>query len=171
MIQMMIELAAAPLTRDAFADFGDVIETHGHEPLIINEGTTQRFHDLAKVDVLDAGGAPLISIFRATPRPLPIAIKLMERHPHGSQAFMPLSDQPFLVVVAGAGDVIEPENLKAFVTNGAQGVSYAKNVWHHPILALGQVSDFLVVDRGPTNDNLQEYFFVDQDVIVQTHFQ
>jgi len=162
----MIKLVAVPLTREAFEGFGGVIETQGVEPKLINEGTTERFHDLAKVDVLDAGGTPLISIFRATPRPLPIAIKLMERHPLGTQAFMPLSDRPFLVVVADAGDVIEPENLKAFITNGAQGVSYAKNVWHHPVLALGDVSDFLVVDRGPTEDNLQEVFFADEDIHV-----
>ncbi len=166
MARMMVELEVKPLTREAFADFGDVIETDSVDPILINEGTTERFHDLAKVDVLDDGGVPLISIFRATPRPMPIAIKLMERHPLGSQAFMPLSDQPFLVVVAQAGDVIVPANLKAFITNGKQGVSYAKNVWHHPVLALGEVSDFLVVDRGPTSDNLQEFFFVDSDIVI-----
>ena len=162
----MIELAVVPLTREAFAGFGEVIETQGVESILINEGTTERFHDLAKVDVSDAGGIPLISIFRAAPRPLPIAIKLMERHPLGTQAFMPLSVQPFLVVVADAGDVIEPENLKAFITNGAQGVSYAKNVWHHPVLALGDVTDFLVVDRGPASDNLQEFFFAGSGVVI-----
>ena len=94
-------LVATPLTRAAFAPFGDVIAADAaahHYP--INEGTTERFHDLAKVDVSAAGGRPLISIFRARPRTLPFPLRMLERHPLGSQAFVPLTRLPYLVVVA-----------------------------------------------------------------------
>ncbi|MDB6011657.1 MAG: allA, partial [Gammaproteobacteria bacterium] len=54
-----IVLEAVPLTAAAFAPFGEVIETAGHLPRLINEGTSQRFDDLAPVDVLAHGGRPL----------------------------------------------------------------------------------------------------------------
>ncbi|ACC71766.1 ureidoglycolate lyase [Paraburkholderia phymatum] len=143
------------LTREAFAPFGDVIELDGARHYPINEGTTERYHDLAKVDVGTQGGRPLINVFRAQPRAWPIDIAMMERHPLGSQAFVPLSDAPYLIVVAPAGE-LDQSKLKAFSTHGWQGVNYAKGVWHHPLLALGRVSDFLVVDRGGEGPNCDE---------------
>jgi ureidoglycolate lyase len=86
---------------------------------------------------------------------LPFEITMMERHPLGSQAFIPLNDKPYLVVVAPAGELDESK-IRAFVTSGWQGVNYAKGVWHHPLLALGEVSDFIVVDRGGDGHNLNE---------------
>lgn len=155
----VLELKVEPLTRSAFAPFGDVIECDGAEHFSINEGTTERFHDLARVDVSADQGQPLISIFRATPRPLPIAVTMMERHPLASQAFMPLTQHPFLVIVAPDGDSVAPSALRLFCTNGRQGVNYRRNVWHHPVLALNEVCDFAVVDRGGPGTNLEEYFF------------
>lgn len=143
------------LTRDAFAPFGDVIELDGARHYPINEGTTERYHDLAKVDVNTHGGRPLINVFRAQPRAWPIEIAMMERHPLGSQAFVPLSDAPYLIVVAPAGD-LDPAKLRAFSTRGWQGVNYARGVWHHPLLALERVSDFLVFDRGGDGPNCDE---------------
>ena len=143
------------LTREAFAPFGDVIELDGARHYPINEGTTERYHDLARVDVSTQGGRPLINVFRAQPRAWPIDIAMMERHPLGSQAFVPLSDAPYLIVVAPAGD-LDPTKLRAFSTRGWQGVNYAKGVWHHPLLALERVSDFLVVDRGGDGPNCDE---------------
>ncbi|SIT42010.1 Ureidoglycolate lyase [Paraburkholderia piptadeniae] len=143
------------LTREAFAPFGDVIELEGARHYPINEGTTERYHDLAKVDVSTQGGRPLINVFRAQPRSWPIDIVMMERHPLGSQAFVPLSDAPYLIVVAPAGE-LDPTKLRAFLTRGWQGVNYAKGVWHHPLLALERVSDFLVVDRGGEGQNCDE---------------
>ncbi len=154
-----MELKARPLDRAAFAPFGEVIETHGAERFAINAGTTMRYHDLARIDVADQGGRPLINIFRAVPRALPLEITLMERHPLGSQAFIPLSGQPFLVVVAPAGERVEPADLRAFVAEGGQGVNYRKGVWHHTLIALEAVSDFLVIDRGGAGDNLDEVHF------------
>ncbi|BEU21285.1 ureidoglycolate lyase [Paraburkholderia sp. 22B1P] len=151
----MKALAIEPLTREAFAPFGDVIELEGAKQIPINLGTTIRYHDLAKVDVTDEGGRTLVNLFRGQPRALPFEITMMERHPLGSQAFIPLNDKPYLVVVAPAGELDESK-IRAFVTSGWQGVNYAKGVWHHPLLALGEVSDFVVVDRGGDGLNLNE---------------
>ncbi len=148
-----IVLTAGTLTREAFEPFGDVIETTGAECRIVNEGSARRFHDLAAIDVAAGGGRPLLSIFRARPVAPPLPIRLMERHPLGSQAFVPLSPRPFLVVVAPPGDAVAPGELRAFLTAPGQGVNYRRGVWHHPLLALGEESDFLVVDRGGPGAN------------------
>ncbi|OUL71599.1 ureidoglycolate lyase [Paraburkholderia hospita] len=151
----MKTLAIEPLTREAFAPFGDVIELEGAKQIPINLGTTIRYHDLAKVDITNEGGRTLVNLFRGQARVLPFEITMMERHPLGSQAFIPLNDKPYLVVVAPAGELDESK-IRAFVTSGWQGVNYAKGVWHHPLLALGEVSDFIVVDRGGDGHNLNE---------------
>ncbi|NHH79314.1 ureidoglycolate lyase [Burkholderia gladioli] len=151
----MKTLTIEALTRAAFAPFGDVIETEGARQIPINLGTTIRFHDLARVDVAEQGGYTLVNLFRGQPRELPFEVKMLERHPLGSQAFLPLSERPYLVVVAPAGE-LDPAQIRAFVSNGWQGVNYAKGVWHHPLIALGEVSDFVVVDRGGEGSNLNE---------------
>lgn len=151
----MNTLAIEPLTREAFAPFGDVIELAGAKQIPINLGTTIRYHDLANIDVETEGGRPLVNVFRGQPRTLPFEVKMMERHPLGSQAFAPLSDKPYLVVVAPAGE-LERSRIRAFVTRGWQGVNYAKGVWHHPLIALGEVSDFIVIDRDGEGTNLNE---------------
>ena len=158
-------LAIEPLTKAGFAPFGTVIERTDAEIVMINEGTTTRFHALSDVDVADSGGRPILSIFAGTPRPVPIVISMMERHPLGSQAFMPLSGQDWLVVVAPTnGDDSAPDfaGLRCFAARGDQGVSYAPHVWHHPLLVL-TAQDFLIVDRaGPAGEdsaaNLQEHW-------------
>ena len=151
-----IVLKAEPLTAATFAPFGDVIETAGRAPRLINEGTCERFDDLAPVDVLAEGGRPLISIFRAAARPLPFAVKALERHPLSSQAFYPLDGVPFLVVVAEPGDSVSAARIRAFRASGDQGVSYRRNTWHHALLAIGRTSHFLVVDRGGPGENCEE---------------
>ena len=149
-----LTLKPKALTREAFAPYGDVIACDGAERFWINEGTTERFHDLARVEM--GGGRTLISIFRAQPRPTPIALTVMERHPLGSQAFVTLERRPFLVVVAPPGPPPPPDSFEAFITDGNQGVNYHAGVWHHPVLALLQETDFLVVDRGGPGDNCDE---------------
>jgi ureidoglycolate lyase len=143
------------LTRASFAPFGEVIELDGARHFAINGGTTERYHDLAAVDVTAQGGRPLINLFRAQPRTLPVDITMMERHPLGSQAFIPLRQARYLVVVAPPGE-FDPARMRAFWTDAWQGVNYAKGVWHHPLLALDQVSDFVVVDRGGEGNNCDE---------------
>jgi ureidoglycolate lyase len=151
----MNTLAIEPLTRESFAPFGDVIELAGAKQIPINLGTTIRYHDLANIDVETEGGRPLVNVFRGQPRTLPFEVKMMERHPLGSQAFVPLTSKPYLIVVAPAGE-LECSRLRAFVTRAWQGVNYAKGVWHHPLIALGEVSDFIVIDRGGEGTNLNE---------------
>lgn len=151
-------LPVEPLTAEAFAPFGDVIQRADAERLLINEGTTVRFHDLAAVDVGRDGGHPLISIFRATPRPRPIAIRMMERHPLGSQAFYPLAPHDWLVVVCHGAAAPEAATLRCFRASGEQGVNYRPNTWHHPLLVL-QPQDFLAIDRGGPEKNLDEHWF------------
>ena len=158
---MTAVLAAQPLTRAAFAPFGDAIEADGAQHFEINNGSTTRFHDLARVDVAAEGGHTLVNIFRARPLPMPLTVAMMEKHPLGSQAFIPLEAAPFLVVVAPPGESVAPEDLRAFLTQGRQGVNYARGVWHHPVIALGQETDFLVIDRGGPGDNLAEFFFAE----------
>lgn len=154
-----LAIRAVPLTADAFRPFGEVIEAdNAAEIRLINNGTTTRFHDIAPVDVGDSDGRPLISIFRGKPFALPLEIVMLERHPLGSQAFMPLQDRPYLVVVA-PDEGGTPGTPVAFLSEGCAGVSYAKGTWHHPLIALQDVSDFLVVDRGGSGANLEEYSF------------
>jgi len=149
-------LRPRPLTPEAFAPFGDVISAEAaREAIDINAGWCVRFHDLAAVDVADEGGRACVSIFRARPLPPPIAIETMERHPLGSQAFMPLSGRDYLVVVAPAGP-FDRGAVAAFRAGGGQGVNYHKGVWHHFLLALEAPSDFLVIDRAGPGDNVEE---------------
>jgi ureidoglycolate lyase len=141
------------LTRENFAPFGDVIEVNDKaKNFSINEGFTQRYHDLADVDVTQEKGRTLINIFRSTPLEQPVSIKMMERHPLSSQAFIPMGPQPFLVVVAPKGEM-DITNIEVFLASSHQGVNYHKGTWHHYCLALHQVSDFIVVDRGGAGDN------------------
>lgn len=153
----MRELTAQPLTRAAFAPFGDVIETRGAEHFPINEGTTERYHDLAEVQLRGDDDRPLINIFRGQPFTIPVRVEMLERHPLGSQAFMPLDRRPYLVVVAPIGDTVRATDLHAFLARGDQGVNYHAGVWHHGLLALEAESDFLVIDRGGPGDNCETY--------------
>jgi ureidoglycolate lyase len=146
-------LTPQPLTKAAFARFGDVVETDGAAPIEINQGFARRCNGLAGIDVTSGGAAVNISLFEAKPRPFPIEIKLMERHPLGSQLFMPLQDRPWLVLVCD--DPRDPASYRAFTATGRQGVNYARNVWHHPLLVFEDGARFLVVDRIGA-DNLGE---------------
>ena len=151
----MREVDPQPLTAAAFAPFGDVIEASEHARQIpINHGYTTRFHDLAGIDVADGNGRAIVSLFRARPLNPPL-LKVFERHPLGSQAFMPLGGRPFLVAVAPAGH-FDPAAVQVFRAQPHQGVNYAKGTWHHFLLALEAESDFLVIDREGPGDNCDE---------------
>jgi ureidoglycolate lyase len=135
------------LTREAFAPFGELITSAGAAHYPINDGSTDRYHDLALIDVCDQGGKPLINLFRSRPRLLPFEIRVMERHLLGSQAFIPLSKRPYLVIVAAPGPFDE-RTMRFFLAGGGEGVNYAKGAWHHGLFALYEESDFIVIDRG-----------------------
>jgi ureidoglycolate lyase len=145
-------LRLEPLTAAAFAPFGQVIEARGSHQRI-NDGDAERYHDLAQIDTTAGGGRTLVNIFRARPHTLPLKLKLVERHQLGSQLFMPLSPQRFLVVVAAAGPSPRADDLRCFLASEGQGVNLSRGTWHHPLLALGEGGDFLVIDRGSDVDD------------------
>jgi len=141
-------LQVQPLSAEAFKPFGDVIQANdAAKHFSINQGYAERYDRLALVDANDLGGQAGISIFRAKARPMPIELSVLEKHPLGSQAFMPMSGHAYLVVVAPGGDAPEIDKAQCFLASATQGVNYAKGTWHHPLLALHD-SDFLVVDRS-----------------------
>ena len=149
-------LRPEPLTREAFAPFGEVIEaSDAVSHFTINGGNTERYHDLADIDA-GPDGRVIVSIFRGQPRSLPFVVEMMERHPLGTQAFVPLNGRPYLVVVAPAGPAPTVADLRLFVARGDQGVNYGRGVWHHPLLALDTISDFLVMDRSGSAPNCDE---------------
>ena len=161
----MRSLTPEPLTADAFAPFGDVIEAAGAaEVMPINYGWTTRFNDLAGVDTRDQDGHTIVSIFRSKPLD-PVVLKIFERHPLGSQAFVPMQGRPYLVAVAPRGD-FDPAAVRVFRAGPSQGVNYAKGTWHHFLLALEAESDFVVIDRdGAMGENLDEIELAEADWI------
>ena len=146
-------LQAVPLTEDAFRPFGDVIATSGTADMMINGGRCERFHNKARLDFTD--GKAGISLFRSNASALPYTLTLMERHPIGSQAFIPMGTAPYLVVVAEDDDG-KPGRLHAFLAGADQGVNYLANTWHAPLIALEDAALFAVIDRIGTGINLQE---------------
>jgi len=147
---ILLRLKVAPLTAEAFAPFGQVIECSGHAGYAINDGSSQRFTDLAQLES-DTDGRLALSIFRADARQAPFALSCLERHPLGSQAFVPLAGQRFVVVVA---EQPAADRLHAFLSNGRQGINFRRAAWHHPLLAL-DAGDFLVADRLGPGDNCE----------------
>jgi ureidoglycolate lyase len=140
-----------PLTADAFAPFGDVLEATGDFRLI-NAGLCQRHHDRAALDFGPEGRAG-ISIFNAEPRALPYVFDLIERHPDGSQAFIPMTQHPFLIIVAP-----DPQaQPRAFLTNGTQGINLHRGTWHGVLTPLHDPGIFAVIDRIGTTPNLEEH--------------
>jgi ureidoglycolate lyase len=154
----MREIVIQQLTREAFAPFGDVIEIEGARSFPINHGMCVRYHDLAKVETTGDNARTLISLLRGKPYELPLKLEMVERHPFGSQAFMPLSRNPFLVVAAH-DQPDGPSEPVAFLTQPAQGVNIHRNVWHGILTPLQGESDFVVIDRGGDGINLQEHFY------------
>lgn len=147
-----------PLTKAAFAPFGDVVEADPATMRLINGGTTERYHALGHPRALGDGAELMISLFRGQPRRLPYLVDMMERHPLGSQSFHPLQHRPWLVIVAADEDG-RPGIPHVFMAKGSQGINYHANIWHHPLMALGEISDFLVVDRSGPGNNLEEYTY------------
>lgn len=156
---MTRNIPALPLTREAFAWYGQILDADGwqnHYP--INDGRCERFHDLATAEAYGKHARVIMSVFRATPYAFPLKLKMMERHPFGSQAFMPLSPRPFLVVVAHDDDG-KPGTPHAFITKPGQGVNYPRGLWHGVLTPIGEPQDFLVIDRAGDEKNVEEHHF------------
>jgi ureidoglycolate lyase len=153
MSQTFINIKPQPLTAEKFSAYGEVISVaDSAEHFAINDGHTMRYHNLADIDVTDQQGKAIVNIFRSTPLAFPLAVEMMERHPLGSQAFIPLGNEPYIVVVAPKG-ALDTAKIEVFLADSQQGVNYHKGTWHHYCLALNQVSDFLVIDRGGEGHN------------------
>ena len=151
-------IVAEPLTREAFAPFGDVIDADGPIRYPVNGGRAERIHDQARVEATGPNARVIISVFRGTPYAFPLRLEMVERHPFGSQAFVPLSQNPFLVVVChDTGG--RPDRPRAFLTHPGQGVNYPRNTWHGVLTPIGAPQDFLVVDRGGDGPNVEEFHF------------
>lgn len=149
-------LRPRPLTAADFAPFGDVLEADGAPDKLINQGLCGRYHDRARLDV--DGGRAGISLFKADLRPLPYRLEMMERHPLGSQAFIPMSEEAFLVIVAqDAGN--RPGRPLAFLTRPGQAINFHKNTWHGVLTPIAGSGLFAVIDRIGPGENLQEHWF------------
>jgi ureidoglycolate lyase len=152
----MMQIVARPLTAQAFAPYGDVIEAAGQPDKIINQGQCGRFHDRAAMDFAD--GRAGISLFNANPRAFPYVLDMVERHPEGSQAFIPMTHQPFLVVVAPDANGT-PDQPVAFLTSPGQAINYHRGTWHGVLTPLHGPGLFAVVDRIGAGPNLEEHWF------------
>lgn len=150
----MTKIPTEPLSALAFAPYGDVLDATGTPDRMINAGLCARFHDRARIDIAD--GRAGLSVFDAVARSLPYAFDLVERHPLGSQAFVPMTQAPFLVIVA-PDEHGTPGTPRAFLTNGAQGINLHRGIWHGVLTPLQAPGLFAVLDRIGEGPNLEEY--------------
>lgn len=157
-------IVAQPLTAAAFAPFGRVIDTAEVASRPMNAGMARRFHDLAEIEVIGEGARVVVGLVEAQPYALPLWLNLVERHPLGAQAFVPLNAAPFLVVVCPDQDG-KPGAPQAFVTAPQQGICYARNVWHGVLTPFGATQDFVVIDRGGPGVNLEEHVFAEPWIV------
>lgn len=153
----MTRITARPLSAEAFAPFGDVLSADGEPDRLINQDLCERYHDRAALDFGSDGHAG-ISLFKAELRTLPHTLEMMERHPDGSQAFVPMDVHPFLVIVA-RDDGGKPGEPLAFLTHGGEGVNYHRGTWHGVLTPLAGNGLFAVIDRIGDTPNLQEHWF------------
>ena len=152
---MTRQITSEPLTATAFAPFGDLLDCAGDPDKLINQGLCGRYHDRATLDFAD--GRAGISLFKAELRSLPYTLDLLERHPMGSQAFVPMSHDPFLVIVAPDDDGA-PGTPRAFLTQAGQAINFHRNTWHGVLTPLSGTGLFAVIDRIGDGTNLQEYW-------------
>ena len=145
-----------PLTAEGFAPFGDVLDSDGAPDQMINQAMCGRYHDRAKLDFTT--GRAGISIFEATPRTLPYELDLMERHPLGSQAFIPMTDKPFLIIAAQDNSGA-PDQPRAFLSRPGQAINFHRNIWHGVLTPLHAPGLFAVIDRIGEDNNLEEFAF------------
>ena len=150
---MKIIIEPKPITKENFSKFGDMISTENIKPIEINNGYANRFDDIAKIDTANNNGETTISIFSALKRSFPMKIDMMEKHPLGTQAFIPMKETTFLTLVAPEGKKLEMDKIESFVVPKGKGVNYKTGIWHFPLIATEDMN-FLVVDRKGPGENL-----------------
>ena len=150
---MKIEITPKLITKENFIKFGDMIATKDLIPIEINNGYAKRYDDIANLNTSKENGKTTISIFSALKRTFPMKIDMMEKHPLGSQAFIPMKETTFLAFVAPKGDKPDLNNVEAFIIPKGIGVNYNAGIWHFPLIATEDMN-FLVVDRKGEGNNL-----------------
>ena len=155
-----------PITKENFSKFGDMITTENIKPLEINNGYAKRFDGIATIDTSNKNGETTISIFSALKRSFPMEIDMMEKHPLGSQAFIPMKETIFLTLVAPVGEKPEIDKIQSFIVPKGKGVNYKAGVWHFPLIATEDM-DFLVVDRKGKGENLIVENLVQEKILLE----
>ena len=163
---MKITINPKPITNENFSKFGDMITTANIKPIEINEGYAKRFDGIANLNTSKDSGETTISIFSALKRSFPMKIDMMEKHPLGSQAFIPMKQTTFLVLVAPEGNKPDLNKIEAFVIPPEIGVNYNPGTWHFPLIATEDMN-FLVVDRKGSGDNLVIEYLEKEEIILK----
>jgi len=151
-----ISLPAEQLTAENFAPFGEVIEIGHRESVVSADGFLESYQDLARIEVSAKEGRPQLNLLRATPRKLPLQIQAMERYHLSTRTIMPLLFYPFMIIVAPAGGSVDMGAMRAFVSDGQQGVNINRGIWQHPLIALKRRMNFLTIDRQGPGRNREE---------------
>jgi len=154
------------INRDNFAEFGDLISTYKGTSLDINEGYAKRFDDLANINTSNNGGKTIVSIFSALKRSFPMKINMMEKHPLGSQAFIPMKETTFLCFVAPPGEFPDISKIQSFIIPPKNGINYKPGIWHFPLIST-EDTNFLVIDRKGKGENLIIHKFENENIILK----
>ncbi len=154
------------ITRDNFAKYGDLISSNGINPMDINAGYAKRFDNLANINTTKNEGKTIISIFSALRRTFPMKIDMMEKHPLGSQTFMPMKETTFICFVAPEGQFPEVDKIQSFIIPPKNGINYKPGIWHFPLIST-EDTDFLVIDRKGSGENLIIHQFDKEEIILQ----
>ncbi len=163
---MKILIKPIKITKKNFSKFGELINTKKRKPIIINNGYAKRFHDLGKIDTSSKKGNPIISIFSAKKRSFPMKIDMMEKHPLGSQAFIPMKETTFIVFVAPKGKKPNINKIKSFTVPKQTGVNYKPGIWHFPLIS-NKNMNFLVIDRKGKGNNLIIHNFKKEKILLK----
>jgi ureidoglycolate lyase len=155
---LMRRISCEALDAAAFSLFGVVIDPAGKAPELINDGSTRRYTDLARLDLCGDvdDGSPMLHIYEASARAFPLMLARLERHRRASQVFMPLGGQRFIVVVAPGGNLPEWDQVRAFLTAPGQGISLHRGCWHHGLIALNDGDRFAVIEGGGYRSDTEE---------------
>jgi len=153
------------ITRSNFSAYGDLISADDISSMDINAGYAKRFDNLANVDTSSEGGKTIVSIFSALKRAFPMKIDMMEKHPLGSQSFIPMKETTFLSFVAPAGEFPEISKIQSFIIPPKTGINYKPGIWHFPLIST-EDTNFLVIDRKGSGENLIIHKFEKENIIL-----
>ena len=163
---MEIIIKPIKITKENFSQFGEVIASNNIKPIDINAGYAKRFDNLANINTLNENGKTIVSIFSALKRSFPMKIDMMEKHPLGSQAFIPMKETTFLCFVAPQGDTPKVNEIQSFIVPPKIGINYKAGIWHFPLIST-EDTDFLVIDRKGTGNNLIIHKFEKEELVLK----